>query len=720
MLLRSQLRLTCGITVPNRLVFGPHRTNLGPDQGRGFSAAHVAYYRRRAEGGAGIVVTETASVHPDDWPYARAPLASACPQGWSTIAEACHTTGTLAIASLGHTGAQGSSAYSQAALWAPSSVGDVVTREVPMAMSPAEIAALVTGFGDAARRVARTGMDGIEINAGQDSLLRQFLSPLTNHRTDDYGTADRSRLMREVLRATRTALGPGRVLGLRLSCAELAGTAGITPKLAAELATQLHAALSAAGGLDYLVVTRGSGHSLSAVETTRPDSHTPVDTVTTTARPVRAALDSNVAICAQGAIVDPDRAEALLLEGTAQLVEMTRAQIADAELGLELGLRTTGNDSSRRAPRPCVLCNQNCRVDYPAAPAVSCVADPSSGHETGEPSDLEPASGHGESTDHSTVEAGQRAGKPAGSSTLNGEPAKESTTDDANGPAADSPPTLPAHPLEVLVIGAGPAGLETARAAASAGHAVRVVERANQTGGMLRIAALGQGRNRLSLLADWLHAECQRLGVTITTNHTAAESDIDAQLATGGAVVLCTGARPGRIGYRVGAGVRHMDDAGLLARLAVDAEVPTGPVIVYDRVGGPVALSIVETLAARNVDVTLVTPDHVPAKQLARTGGLSPAALRLAEAGITTRRRERVVGVSNGHVQVEGIYTSQTDELPAEILVDCGFRLPADNLWQSMRLGLDRAGDVIAPRGIQEAILDGRRAAQRLQEVRLW
>ena len=62
-------------TAPNRVMFGPHATNLGTDE-RTFSPDHVAYYERRATGGCGVIVVEGASVHESDWPYERAPLAS--------------------------------------------------------------------------------------------------------------------------------------------------------------------------------------------------------------------------------------------------------------------------------------------------------------------------------------------------------------------------------------------------------------------------------------------------------------------------------------------------------------------------------------------------------------------------------------------------------------------------------------------------------------------
>ena len=149
-----------GRVAQSRVMFGPHETNLGPPSvgsasrpgGRAFSPRHVAYYERRAAGGAGVIVTEAASVHASDWPYERAPLAAAAAGGWQQIAAACRPHGTLVLAGLGHTGLQGSSAYSQTALWGPSGVPDPVTRDVPMEMGDPEIAALTAGFAAAAGR----------------------------------------------------------------------------------------------------------------------------------------------------------------------------------------------------------------------------------------------------------------------------------------------------------------------------------------------------------------------------------------------------------------------------------------------------------------------------------------------------------------------------------------------------------------------------------------
>src|SRR5687768_1221707 len=258
--LRSSARVA-----PNRVMFGPHITNLGDDERR-FTARHVGYYGARAAGGCGAIVTEGASVHRSDWPYERAPLAERCVDGWKAIVAACRPHGALVIASLDHAGGQGSSAYNQDPLWAPSRVPEVNSREVPKWMEPEDIAAVVGGFGAAAKAAIKGGCDGVEINAGQHSLVRQFLSGLTNQRGDEWGT-DRLHFAHAVIGAVRAAAGPDRIVGLRLSCDELAPWAGITPEVAPRIASAL-----VPDGVDYVVVVRGA---IFSVEQTRPDFHQP-------------------------------------------------------------------------------------------------------------------------------------------------------------------------------------------------------------------------------------------------------------------------------------------------------------------------------------------------------------------------------------------------------------------------------------------------------------
>jgi mycofactocin system FadH/OYE family oxidoreductase 1 len=350
----------------NRVLFGPHETNL--DHGRSISERHVAYYRRRADGGAGVVVVEEASVDPSDWPYEHCPLAEVCGDGWAAVATELHQAGALALAALGHAGGQGTSAYSQLPLWAPSPVPEVPGREVPKEMEEEDLAALVRGFASATRLAVSSGLDGVEINAGQQSLLRTFLSGLTNRRDDGYGQ-DRVRLAREVLSAVRDAAGD-RVVGLRLCCDELFPYGGIEPDEGAIIAAEL------APLVDYLVVVCGSIYSLAA---TRPDGHIEPGFNRELSTRVRATVDGRAQVVLQGSVVDLEMAAAAIADGVCDAVEMTRAQIADPDLVA----KALGGEADR--VRPCTLCNQNCRVRDPRNPTVSCIGEPAAGHETEDP-----------------------------------------------------------------------------------------------------------------------------------------------------------------------------------------------------------------------------------------------------------------------------------------------------------------------------------------------
>jgi len=252
------------VVARNRVMFGPIVTNLGNDD-REYTESHRAFYEARAKGGAGIIVFEGASVHESDWPYERAPLASKCESSWRMLAAAVHAHGALAIASLDHAGGQGSSAYSQAVMLAPSRVPEVNSREVPKWMEQSDIDSVVDGFAAAAESAVRAGCDGVELNIGQHSLIRQFISGLTNQRDDAYG-ADKMLFASQVIKAVREKTGQA-IIGVRLSCDELAPWAGITPESAVALASTLESL-----GADYIVVVRGS---IFSVEKTRPDFHEP-------------------------------------------------------------------------------------------------------------------------------------------------------------------------------------------------------------------------------------------------------------------------------------------------------------------------------------------------------------------------------------------------------------------------------------------------------------
>ncbi len=614
-------------TAPNRVVFGPHVTNLGADD-RSIPERHVAYYGRRARGGCGTIVAEGASVHPSDWPYERSPLAERCADGWAAIVAACRPHGSLVIASLDHAGGQGSSAYNQAPLWAPSRVPEVNSREVPKWMEPDDIAAVVDGFATATKLAVEADLDGVEINAGQHSLVRQFLSGLTNQRDDEWGH-DRLQFARQVIEAARGAAGD-RIVGLRLSCDELAPWAGITPEMAPEIAVALVGA-----GLDYLVVTRGS---IYTVEKTRPDFHEPTGFNIDLCRSVRAAIREahpDVPVILQGSIVEVGQAEWALGgyddESLCDAVEMTRAQIADPDLVDKFAAGVADRI------RPCTRCNQTCQVRDARNPIVTCIGEPTSGRETEDP-DWYVAS---------------------------------------------------PHPRDVVVVGAGPAGLEAARVASIRGHRVTIVEQADQIGGLAAVA----GPN--TALVSWWQREHERLGIEVELSTSSWEADDHTT------VIQATGSLPGVRPYEVLDGAVVVDVADVRGG---SVELPAdGAIVLFDPIGGPIAVALAEELGARAV---LITQDNIAGNELSRTGDLAPSNTRLAQAGATIERRTLLRIVRPGEVEVEDRYSGERRTIACAALVDCGFRLPTAPID-----GAIQVGDAVAPRTIHEAVLEARRAA---------
>jgi 2,4-dienoyl-CoA reductase (NADPH2) len=393
-------------------------------------------------------------------------------------------------------------------------------------------------------------------------------------------------------------------------------------------------------GVDYVVVVRGS---IFTAEKTRSDFHEPTGYNIDLTRSIKLALPATP-VFLQGSIVDPGQAEWAITDGVCDGVEMTRAQIADPDLAAKL--RTDRADEVR----PCIRCNQTCQVRDARNPIVTCIGEPTSGRERTDPDWYVPAT----------------------------------------------------RPRRVTVVGAGVAGLETARVAAIRGHAITVLERAAHVGGIAAIAGPG------GPLVAWLERECRRLGVTIETGVATAPPALPHDV-----FVQCTGSVPGTRTYAVDTDAVVVDVVSVVdhaALLGTATELPPGAIAVYDPIGGPIGVAVAEMLGAR---AFLITQDQIAGNELSRSGDLAPANVRLAQAGVRIEKRSLLRRVHRDAVDVEDRFTGQCRAIPCAALVDCGFRLPSDALPGAQLT----VGDAVAPRTIHEAILEARRAAIAIDTV---
>ena len=331
----------------NRIIFGSHTTNFG--RKNVLSERHAQYYAARAEGGAGIIVLEEHIVHPSDWPYQYA-LQGYLPetvQAIAAVTERIHAHGALALVQLNHNGQQSVSDHRQAELWAPSAVPDVSSREVPKAMELADIRAVIEGFGLVASHAVQGNADGVELQIADRSLLRQFLSPLTNQRGDTYGGSleNRLRFVQETIEAVDAAPGSECVLGVRLCGDELAPWGGLTPEQCLEIARLL----AETGRVDYFTITMGSIFSTHMFPF-HASMATPPGYAVHLAAAIKTAV--SVPVFAAGRIMNAAQAERILAEEQADGVEMIRPLIADPNLP-RLSREGHADDV-----RPCLSCNQ--------------------------------------------------------------------------------------------------------------------------------------------------------------------------------------------------------------------------------------------------------------------------------------------------------------------------------------------------------------------------
>lgn len=434
----------------NRIVCLPHGLNYAEPGTLLPTQRHLEYYESRARGGVGLVCVETSVCSWDGQSSSPSVISSdpRCVPGYQAIARAVHDAGAKISGQITHFGLDAVEAVTRRPVIGPSHLPGPASGMSGRAMTGEDMARVRADFVAAARNIVAAGFDGVELKLAHDGLLRQFMSPLTNARRDEYGgtTENRMRFPLEVAATVSEAIPDHVALGVRLVLAEcVPGGYDLDEGIA------FGRLLAASGFVDYLSSDLGIGASVAMVVP-------PMGVAEGYAEQAFSRLSEacSTPVVAFGQIRTPAYAERILVEGKAAAVGLARQMLADPQWASKA---LAGHPERIR---PCTSCNQLCLYESSQRRAVGCTVNP--------------LAGFGE----------QRQRKAAGQS-----------------------------PQRVVVVGAGPAGLEAARVAAEDGNDVVLIEARDRLGGQLAVAARARGRGRWRAYLDWLEHEIHRLGVTL-------------------------------------------------------------------------------------------------------------------------------------------------------------------------------------------------------------
>jgi 2,4-dienoyl-CoA reductase-like NADH-dependent reductase (Old Yellow Enzyme family) len=238
--------------------------------------------------------------------------------GLTRLAAAVHEAGAAIAMQINHAGAKATLAVSGSQPAGPSEVSPPGATEAPRALTLDEIAGLVDAFAAAARRCVQAGFDAVEVHGAHGYLLSQFLSPVTNRRTDEYGgdEAGRLRFPCVAIAAVRAVVGPDYPVLYRFGANDMI-EGGLTQADARRLAPALMSA-----GADVLDVSGGLGGAGS-------DRYTEQGYFVPLASSIGKA--SGALVVGIGNIREPEYADRVIREGLVDMVAVGRAQLEDAD-----------------------------------------------------------------------------------------------------------------------------------------------------------------------------------------------------------------------------------------------------------------------------------------------------------------------------------------------------------------------------------------------------
>ena len=658
----------------NRIITTSHEPAYNDD---GFPKdRYIAYHLERAKGGIAMTMTAGSAVVSKDSPPSfdniHAYKDEVVP--WiKKLTDTIHDHDCKIMIQLTHLGRRTSWNKGD---WLPSlSSGkhrEPAHKAFPKVMESWDIERIIKEYGDAAERMKEGGMDGVELE-GQGHLIGQFLSPLTNELSTEYGGSleNRLRFTIDVLSDIRKKVGQDFIVGIRCVFDEVE-EGGITKSEGLKIAKLL----SDSGLVDYLNVNKGRIHTDPILT-----KHIPIQGMKSAPHLEFAGeikKEIQLPIFHASKISDVATARYAISNGLVDMIGMTRGHLADPHIVTKI------KEKREEDIRPCVGATYCLDRIYQGEEAL-CIHNAATGRELKFPNIISP----------STVKK------------------------------------------KIVVVGAGPAGLEAARIAGERGHEVIVFEAAPDPGGQIRLCAKSERRRDMLGIVDWRMQQCAKKNVKFNFNVVAESQDVlDEKPHT---IIIATGGMPNLELFETKKDLENVYTSWDI--ISGDIKLSDN-ILIYDEAGDHTGMQSAEIAIKEGSTVEFMTPDRLISSEIMGMN-LTPYLKNLQDKKITYSIAKRLLDVSIKGNKLNALIGSDYDEnfkynsSYDQVFLNYGIK-PLDELYYSLvpfsknkgevdynkfingeeqdiiksdnnKFNLFRIGDAVSSRNIHAAIYDALR-----------